>query len=118
MRRREEDGQRVIDELEVFYADVARLHADIDQLTSSLEDDLPAGQDVDLIKQQQNEFKVSDWFFVRHSAQIRPATILWGGIRIFSGKIRIDPYHFNIPHAKHRNTARNTVLLFITGTHK
>ena len=36
----------------------------------------------------------------------------------FSGKIRINPYHSNIPHAKHRNNARNTVLLFIAGTHK
>ena len=50
--------------------------------------------------------------------------ILWGvsvfcgGTRIFSGKICINPYHSNIPHAKHRNYARNIVLLFITGTHK
>ena len=41
-----------------------------------------------------------------------------GGIRIFSGKIRINPYHCNMPHAKPRNIARNTVLLFITGTRK
>ena len=41
-----------------------------------------------------------------------------GRICIFSGKIGINLYHFNIPHAKHRNNARNTVLLFSTGTHK
>ena len=39
-----------------------------------------------------------------------------GGIRIFAGKIRINPYHSNIPHTKHINNARNTILIFIAGT--
>ena len=39
-----------------------------------------------------------------------------GGYPYFSGKICITPYHSNIPHAKHRNNSRNTVLFLITRT--
>ena len=85
----------------------------------------PAGQQVD-------RDKIYQWIVELASPETRENALLElrcivdkqtchnfvARIRIFWGKIRINPYHCNIPDAKHRNNARNTVLLFITGAHK
>ena len=52
------DAQTTLDTLEGFHGDIAVLDNDLEQLMGELYDEMPLGGDVEVIKKQQEAFKV------------------------------------------------------------
>ena len=57
--QRQQDLEEMIQKLNSFEDDIQQLHANLDQLLDTLNDQLPVAGDIQTIKQQLEEFKVN-----------------------------------------------------------